>query len=384
VTEKHVVVVGSGAAGTAAALAARAANARVTMIRGKVGATALGSGAIDSHDVLDDDTQSIARALELFSFERATLATNAGTLRTARGRDLALADLGATKGAVLVARVAHPSWDADALAASYAELDARGFVARDVGLVVHPRERAMRHAELAAAHDDPTRLALAAERIREALATGGAFGAVLLPPWLGASAPRAKEISALVGLPCGEILVAEGGPAGTRFENARDRSLQHASIESRAGRVKRVASDASTCTVVLEDDTSLDADAVILATGGVLAGGISYTPGDAASAGAVPPPSRAPFALAYDAPVVLGVRGRAFVVPGSVFGVAPESLTWPRENPSTLERVGIRVDARLRATECIFVCGDALEDRPRTIASALSTGVVAGRAAASS
>ena len=182
-SEVHVVVVGSGAAGTAAGLAARSAGARVTMVRGRTGATSLGSGAIDAD--VDDDAKDVAKALELFSFERATLATSAGMLRAARGRDLALCDLASVTGAVMLADVAHPSWDARALGAAYAELDSRGFVVRDVGLVLHTRDRAMHHAELAALHDDPARLATAAERIKEALSEGGAFGAVLLPPWLG-------------------------------------------------------------------------------------------------------------------------------------------------------------------------------------------------------
>lgn len=365
-SERHVVVVGSGAAGTAAALAARAAGARVTMVRGKTGATSLGCGAID--DALDDATRTVVGALELFSLVRATLPTSAGTLRAVHGSDLSLANLDASKGAVLVARVAHASWDASSLAAAFAEHDTRGFVARDVGLVAHTNERAMNHIELAALHDEPARLALAAERIKNALAQGGTFGSVLLPPWLGISAPRAAALSALVGVPCGEVLVPFDGPAGPRFERARDRCLQNATIEARAGRVKRVASNDAGCTIETHDDT-LAADAVILATGGVLAGGIEYAPD-------------APFRLSYDAPVVLGAHGRALVVPGSVFGLAPESLTWPHANPPLLESVGVLVDGRLRARERVFVCGDALEGLPRTLSSAFSTGTVAGQASA--
>ncbi len=374
-SERHVVVIGSGAAGTAAALAARAARARVTMVRGKTGATSLGCGAID--DELDLATKTIVHALELFSLVRASLPTSAGTLRTACGSDLALANLATSNGAVLVARVAHPSWDASALAAAFAEHDTRGFVARDVGLVAHTNERAMGHIELAALHDEPARLALAAERIKKALSEGGTFGAVLLPPWLGISAPRARELSALVGIPCGEVLATFDGPAGARFERARDRCLQNASIETLAGRVERVASSDDGCTIEL-GGTSISADAVVLATGGVLAGGIQYTPGEAATARAVPPPSHAPFALSYEAPVVLGAHGRALVVPGSVFGVAPESLTWPHANPPLLESVGVLVDGRLRASDRIFVCGDALEGVPRTLSSAFATGALAG------
>jgi hypothetical protein len=178
------------------------------------------------------------------------------------------------------------------------------------------------------------------------------------------------------------VLAPIGGPSGARFERARDRSLQNACIEVREGVARRVASNEGGCTVLLEEGGRLHADAVVLATGGVLAGGIDYTPGDAAAARAVPPPSRAPFALSYDAPVSLGRRGHRLVVPGSVFGVAPESLSWPDDPSPGLETVGILVDSRWRAATRIFACGDAVEGRPRTLLAALSTGAAAGRAAA--
>jgi len=357
---KRVVVVGSGAAGVAAAITARAAGAEVTLVRGRTGASALGSGALDG--AIDDDAKSIASALELHALGACSVATSAGTMRKASGRDLALLDLDQVKGPVLVARVAHVAWDADALAAAFSENDSRSFVACDVGLVLHTDERAMSHVEIAARHDDPARLARAAERIRSSLGTtleGAA--AVLLPPWLGASAPRARELSALVSVPCGEVLVPIDGPAGVRFEHARDRCLQNARIDARPGR----ATEISETKVVLASGETLACDAVVLATGGVLAGGIVYTPGEPST-----------FALSYEAPVDLGTGdGRPLAVPGSVYGVPPESLVWP--GGRGLERVGIIAGSR-----AITACGDCACDRPRTMLEALSSGARAGRRAA--
>ena len=262
------------------------------------------------------------------------------------------------KGPVLVARVAHVAWDADALAAAFAEVDAlHGFVARDVGLVLHTDERAMSHVELAQRHDNPERLARAAERIKSALEGAGA---VLLPPWLGAAAPRARELSALVSVPCGEVLVPIDGPAGVRFERARDRWLQNTHIDTRTGRAARV----SASEVVLDSGDALACDAVVLATGGVLAGGIVYTPGEQST-----------FSLSYDAPVELGLGGRRLTVPGSVYGVAPESLVWPGGNG--LERVGVMTTR----SKTILACGDCVEGRARTMLEAFSSGARAGRAA---
>ncbi len=361
---RHVVVIGGGAAGTAAALAASAAGARVTIALGRTGSTSLGCGALDGEP--DDDASRAAEALGIYTMGTCTLATSAGTLRASTGRDRALADVAAKPGAVLVARVPHPAWDADALAASFAEQDpSRSFVARDIGLVLHTPERSMQHAELAALHDDDERLATAATRIRTALEEGGAFDSVLLPPWLGVASPRAEALSKLVGIACGEVLCAFDGPAGSRFERARDRALGHPSITIASERVRSVATSADDI-IVTFTESKLDADAVVLATGGVLAGGIVYTPGDAAHA----------FALSYDAPVTLGLDGRALLVPGSIFGVAPESVVTPRAS-SPLERVGI-----LRAPSRIFVAGDAMCDRARTMLAAFSSGTAAGRAAA--
>ena len=386
-SDKHVVVVGSGAAGTAAALAARAEGARVTMIRGRTGATSLGSGAVDgsaeggtSQTKTRGESADGVPTLDLWDFGACTLATSAGTIRRAAGRDRALADLDRARGPVLVARVVHPAWDGGALAAAWSEQNGRGFVARDVGLVLQKDERSMQHVELAALHDDPQRLARAAERIRDALGAGGEFGAVLLPPWLGVSAPRAAELSALVGVPCGETLVAVDGPAGLRFERARDRHLQNANIETIPGAVTRVKSSGPGYEVSL-GDRPLAADVVVLATGGLL-GALDYAPATG-------------FALSFDAPVTLGRDGRPLVVPGSVFGVPPESLTWPYADPPALETVGMLAvdgsaaggtsrtrDEELRVAPRIFACGDALEGTPRTMLAALTTGSAAGRAAA--
>ncbi len=367
---RRVVVIGSGAAGTAAALAAHEGGARVTVIRGRPGATSLTAGALDREsqsEAPDDVARATLEALGIYSLASCTLATSAGTMRSSSGRDVSLCDLTPAAGTVLVARVTHPAWDADALAASYAELDkTRTYLARDVGLVLHATERAMSHTELAALHDDDERLARTAERIRAALAEGGTFGAVLLPPWLGVDGPRAAALSTRVGAPCGEVLAALDGPSGARFERARDRCLDQRSIETVSSKARRVTSSL----VELHDGRTIECDAVVLATGGLVGGGLAYTPGDSA-----PGSSRAPFALTYDAPVTLGHDGHAFVVPGSVFGIPPESLFSPAESP-LIQRVGA-----ISTPANIHDAGDACADRARTLLAAFTSGVVAGRAA---
>src|SRR5208282_133147 len=106
---------------------------------------------------------------------------------------------------------------------------------------------------------------------------GSRARAVLLPPSLGVERARATALGDLVGLPCGEALGAPGGPAGLRFERARDRALAAAGVVRVEGRAVRV-SPAEARWIVWSGDGSLEADAVVLAVGGLIGGGIAYDP----------------------------------------------------------------------------------------------------------
>ncbi len=105
----------------------------------------------------------------------------------------------------------------------------------------YSEERALPDAEFAARHDDDARLGWLAERLREALAIefgGDAVAGLVLPPSLGIDRARADQLSGLVGLPCGEPVGMPGGPAGLRFERARDRALGAAGVERVEGRAR--------------------------------------------------------------------------------------------------------------------------------------------------
>src|SRR6185295_18811801 len=97
--------------------------------------------------------------------ERPWLATMAGRIRPARGRDRALLDLAPLEGAVvLVPRADRATWDADALAATLAS-DPFGrarkiaFHAIDLPVLRYDDEHRIGDADLAARHDDDARLA---------------------------------------------------------------------------------------------------------------------------------------------------------------------------------------------------------------------------------
>ncbi len=403
---RHVVVVGAGVAGTAAALAAGAAGARVTLLDGGAGASVLAGGAMDLapwEDAAHGEGEelfaepAVARVLaELGDVVRvgattAVVVTAAGIVRPARAVDRALLDLaGLPAGLVLVPRVDHPGWDAGAGARAWndtrlARAGGLEFMAIDATLVRFVDERSLGHAELAARHDAPERLAWLGARVKDAIgrtARAPVVG-VVVPPWLGVERARADELSAAVGIPCGEALVGLGGPAGLRFEHARDRALEARAITVVASRAEELARDGEGWRVTLERGDRIAADRVVLAAGGLVGGGISYTPSAAVLAGELPSRARKSFTSTVDAPVTLGVGGRALGLPGSLFGESPETLAWPFADGSPLlERVGVLASSSGHVAGGLYAAGDVVADRPRTWLDALARGARAGAAAA--
>ena len=120
---------------------------------------------------------------------------------------------------------------------------------------------------------------------------------------------------------------------------------------------------------------------MVLATGGLIGGGIAYTPSEAILATALPPHPRHVFSCGIEAPVTIGADGKELLVPGSMFGLAPESICWPFSDDPLMERVGVLASGG-RASGRVFVAGDLVADRPRTWLAAMASGVTAGRAAA--
>jgi glycerol-3-phosphate dehydrogenase subunit B len=128
---------------------------------------------------------------------------------------------------------------------------------------------------------------------------------------------------------------------------------------------------------------ALEATVVVLAVGGLVGGGLAYSPGEAAEASVLPTASRPPFRLTIDVPAAgLGAWGRPLEIPGSLFGIPPESLAWPFAPDGLMERVGVLVDADGRAASGLYAAGETVADAPRTWLRALESGVHAGSAAA--
>jgi glycerol-3-phosphate dehydrogenase subunit B len=411
----RVLVIGAGVAGLAAAWSAHRGGADVTIVEGRAGASALGVGAVDdlpwervvraAHTLgvapfarsLTPEVMDFARDLALWDLPAealAWIATTAGRLRPARGRDLALLDFNAlAPGAeVLLPRVDRAAWDADALAAGlgdepFARARRLRFVAVDAPLLRFEGETRIADGDLAARHDEPARLAWLAERLREARRRRPAASAVLLGPWLGARASRAAALGEAIGVTVGEALIATGSPAGLRFEAARDRLLRALGSRVVQGRVTAIDDDGNELSVQLAGEGEpILVDRAVLAVGGLIGGGIGYAPPEHEAGADLPPAAQEPFALSLRAKVALcapasSLRASSRLgVVSSMHGPEIELAAWPSEGrDGVLESVGVYCEG-VRAGLRITAAGDVVAGRPRTVLEAVVTGLAAGHA----
>ncbi|MFO0663277.1 MAG: hypothetical protein U0174_04965 [Polyangiaceae bacterium] len=386
---RRVVIVGSGIAGTAAALAlsARAANVDVTMIQGAAGSTVLAGGAFDGGDALSADARAVLSEIGFVNTkEGAIVATTAGRLREVSGMDSAMLDLGElSHTTVLLPRANHGNWDADYLARALSSdslAKARGlrFAAVSARLVQNTEELSMADAELARRNSSEARVSWLASQLAPLRTEFPDAGACLLPPWLPLHGAALATLREKVAFPLGESVGLPPGPTGLRFLRARDASLAARKVRQVPGFVSSIMRDGEGFTVTLADESTVFAAVIILATGNLVSGGLRYNSAESFPAGELPVRSELPFALTFSAPVTLGASGRPLLVPGSLFGEAPETIAWPFVRNPLMERVGILTENR-QAAPSIFACGDAEADSPRTWLGALEAGTQAGLSA---
>lgn len=378
-----VAVIGGGAAGTAAAWSARRGGADVSIFWDRGGSTALYSGALDQGPPEPRGSSVAALAPEVLAFAAALDAWTVGTaaarvvtyegmLRTTRGIDEALLDLSSLPGRrIVVADTPVEGFRgaeiAKALGAFRWTVRTRTrFDSVAVKGILDPSEARFSAFDVARLHDAPERLARLAECLRRADAGADAW---LVGPWLGTTVGAAETVRKAMGRAVGETTSPPGGPAGARFEGSRDALLSSIGVPVRAERVEAIARRGEHWQVrVAPSDTrhglELDADAVILATGGVAAGGIALT-GWGSSDG--------PLNLSLRAPVRLGMSGR-MLEPSARSG--PD---WVALGIPALEQLGILADGvRVAGFGGLFAVGDGIADRPRTVLEAVRSGIEAG------
>ena len=321
-----VVVVGAGVAGACAAMAARAAGADVTVVSGPPGATALAAGAWDvagdPKAVLGDrvsERPSVREALARLSVLRSghalarlgvgaaveahaallprlalyppvaweaplgLVATDLGTVRTtatAQWSVLRLDALAAGTHVAVVELSGYRELDAVHVAQSLTDWSTQSaaglsFAPVEVDFLTRRSDALLAPHEIARMIETPEGTTRLGQALGEARARH-AFDAALLPGVLGvkdaaAIVTRLRELSAV---PVGEMLAGPGTPQGLRLLAAIDDAL--AGIERVPNRVVAVDIERRRASSVrLADGSTIDAAAVVLATGRFLGGGLA-------------------------------------------------------------------------------------------------------------
>ena len=426
------MIVGAGIAGLAAALAARKEGAHVTVIEAHPGATTLAGGAWDlghrgrgSIDTLTErrsvlrlldelvrrdkmhplalvggDLEGLATeahalvldALAIYApleLDRppSLVATDVGLLRRAATAQRAVLDLDMLpEGRIAVANFpAAREHDGAFAAASLSELvgdagDRRRFCAVEVEMLRRGRDVWLHPHEAGALFDDER----ARDRLVRALgrALGGAgFDAVLLPPLLGENTDTAwARVRESLNMPVGEWISSLAGPQSARLTRAIARAFTRASAAYFRARVRSGQADAHGASVETERETKKPG-ALVLATGGLFAGGLSFVNGE---------PREPLFGLPPY------VDGKPLAVGSSRSGRDP--LLFFGSDPFTPGegfKAGVGIDDQLRPLDAhgrvvspnLFAAGSVLSGIPIAgegggLGIAAMTGFVAGRNAA--
>ena len=376
-----VAVIGGGIAGAAAAFEISRQGERATVFHDVAGSSSLYSGAVDlepwdragAPSALEPELAQFCTELGVWELGAAArrLATLEGNVRPARGSDRALLDLERCAGKrVAVVDLERDDWDAPLLAKSYAasawaRQTQTHFYAARVRALQKGFERRISGYDFAALHDAPERAQSLEAALRESEVTPDAW---LFGPWLGIERALGAELSQALGVPVGETTSALGGSAGARFENARDALLGRVADVERA-RITGIARSGKSYRVEFSTRAPVEFSAIVLATGGVAAGGVALERSFERRGGTG-------FRLSFAAPVLLELDGEVLEGVSSL-----SSIDFVDRGLSTLLRVGIgvREDGSARDNPGLFVAGDAASGRPRTALVAASSGLSAAR-----
>lgn len=407
-----MLVVGGGLAGVAAAWSLERRGRQVLLLWEGPGASASYSGALDRLDWDGPpDPRPVAREADEFlqalgcwapvEGVSARLATSSGVLRPARCHDLALLDLEPLRGRrIEVVDAAIRGWDAADLArawsaSSWARLTRTEFRAVPARLPDAEALRFLPEGELAARADDPAWAAALGEALRT---TGDGESPLLCGPWLGLLPRSVLRVREAARRPLGEVLSAPGGPAGFRFEAARDAWLARSGAPNGQVQARRATvvdlqqSKQGLAVWVAAADGKHEAlepapSEVVLAVGGVAGGGVRFLAGVSSAAPSLAELARTPhaadarsFSLSLRVagergPLPLRLDGREVSLESGALGVDLQSL-----GRGALERVGVLADAtQLTAVANVWAAGDVVADRPRTGLEAIYAGIAAAR-----
>jgi glycerol-3-phosphate dehydrogenase subunit B len=380
----RLVVIGAGAAGSAAAWTAARRGADVTLLSAQAGSSSLSSGAVDfdydedggAGGPLETEALEFTTALGLWQLGSCRVATRQGVVRKVRGLDLALLNLEPLAGLrVALCDVDRDEWDGPALARSlgaspWARRTQTEFLSVPIAACRRGAERRISTFDFALLHDHPERLTWLGELLRKARVSADAW---LLGPWLGSDISVAERLREQVGLPLGETSSPPAGPAGARFDRALDRLFAETAVKRLTLRAQRVERSGTEWRVFGEH-SELTADAVVLAVGGVAAGGVVLTQDF----------GKGPrgFRLALELGARVTLDGDLASEASSLFGPS-----FAASGLGALERVGVELssDGLLRSADgvtlpSVSAAGDCVAGRPRSLLEAVRAGCAAVRA----
>jgi len=375
----RVVVLGAGFAGVAAALSARRAGATVTVVHQGPGGSALYAGVVDGELEPRDDAERAAltelgRALGLRLHAKTLIASREGVVRAAAGADRALLDLSLLAGRRIgVIDVPRDDWDGRLLVRSFsdsiwARQTSTRFELVPLELLEKGYQRRVSAFDFASSFERPERPGWLVELLKAHKGPD----AWLFGPWLGITQDLSSQLSSGAGVPVGEVTSPPGGAAGARFELRRDQLLRALEVEVLVERVQRVVPGTAKVTLSLGDGRELEADALVVASGGFVSGAIELK-------GSLSGSEPAGFELAIQGLPRLQMRGELGHPVSSLFGVDLAA-----RGRAVLERVGLRVDGQgaLPGLPRVFAAGDVTAPQTPSVGHALTSGLSAGAAAA--
>src|SRR5690606_31717858 len=143
------------------------------------------------------------------------------------------------------------------------------------------------------------------------------------------------------------------------------------------------ASDADEMAITLTTGERVSTDAVVLAIGGMVSGGVIYDPPEQRAGPQYADAGGEAFRLSVALPDVgIQAQGRHLDIVGSMHGPPLEATAWPRDDdPGFLEAVGVRAEG-IALSPRIFADGDVVAAKPRTVLQAACHGSHTGAAAA--
>lgn len=372
-TLSRVVVVGAGVAGVAAAWALVKRGVQVTLLEQRAGSSEFASGMVyGAPEVLTPAVHRFVQDMDLWrAWQGEWNVTSQGQITRSLAADRALLDLSQLAGKTIgVADLGRDDWDGELMAGvlneqAWAVQTHTRFVAVAVSGLKSNAERRIPAADFAALQDEPER----AEWLASQLAEQEKRDAWLLGPWLGLVEDVAVRLSSRLQVPVGESASRPGGAAGVRWSQARGRFLAQLGLVPELGQLSEVSLVEGGVELRFAGrdgkNTLIVAEAAILATGGVAAGGIAFT-------GSLAEPSTQGLELAYRAPLLLELDGELLASPGSRCPVSLQS------DLGGLERVGVdpaRLSRESRGR--LAVAGDLVVGAPCSIGAAASSGLLA-------